>query len=158
LKSTGAGAYNGDNRVSLGALGWVRTPELTGRPCPYAYAPRRSPNPDAAPGNPFDLHTPRPVSGQLLTSPYDTDARCGAKRDSFWNGYKLHISETCSAPGPAHPADAAAPRCGAAPKPNLITNVATTDATVPDSKMLTAIHQALGERDLLPNEHYLMGR
>jgi hypothetical protein len=34
-----------------------------------------------------------------LTSPYDTDARRGGKRDLFWTGYKLHISETCADEG-----------------------------------------------------------
>ncbi len=32
-----------------------------------------------------------------LTSPYDPDARWGGKRDLAWNGYKLHVSETCDA-------------------------------------------------------------
>ncbi|WP_223839963.1 IS1182 family transposase [Saccharopolyspora pogona] len=90
-----------------------------------------------------------------LTSPYDTDARWGVKRDTFWNGYKVHISETCRAPESAGAATAPGHRPGAAPRPNLITNVATTDATVPDSAMLPPIHQALRKRDLLPDEHYL---
>ncbi|QIZ38633.1 hypothetical protein FDZ84_34100 [Saccharopolyspora sp. ASAGF58] len=55
----------------------------------------------------------------------------------------------------APPATAPGHRPGAAPRPNLITNVATTDATVPDSAMLPPIHQALRKRGLLPDEHYL---
>ncbi|MET7906324.1 hypothetical protein ABZS86_34695 [Streptomyces sp. NPDC005355] len=79
-----------------------------------------------------------------MSSPYDPDARWSAKRDIFWNGYKLHISETCtSAPETART------------HPNLITNVATTNSTVPDSKTLNAIHHALQKRGLLPDEHYL---
>jgi Transposase DDE domain len=39
--------------------------------------------------------------------------------------------------------------------PNLITNVATTDATVPDVAMTDPIHQMLDRRHLLPDEHYL---
>jgi hypothetical protein len=39
--------------------------------------------------------------------------------------------------------------------PNLITNVATTDATVPDSQMIEKIHQKLAARGLLSDEHYL---
>jgi hypothetical protein len=39
--------------------------------------------------------------------------------------------------------------------PNLITNVATTDASVPDSVMTEPIHHDLAERDLLPDEHYV---
>src|SRR6266498_4082342 len=93
-----------------------------------------------------------------LTSPYDTDARWGVKRDTFWNGYEVHLSETCTAPGAADTAGPAAP--GAKPgqvpdRPNLITGVATTDATVPDAKMADKIHQSLAARDLLPAEHYL---
>jgi hypothetical protein len=38
--------------------------------------------------------------------------------------------------------------------PNLITNVATTDATVPDVAMTDTVHQALARRGLLPDEHY----
>ena len=30
-----------------------------------------------------------------IASPYDTDARWGAKREEFWLGYKLHVTETC---------------------------------------------------------------
>src|SRR5580700_4376052 len=67
--------------------------------------------------------------------------------------------QTCDTPGPAPGGD---PACdtppGQAPgggRPNLITNVATTDATVPDSVMTTPVHQALAVRGLLPAEHYL---
>jgi len=90
-----------------------------------------------------------------LTSPYDTDARRGVKRDTFCNGFKVHISETCAAPAPTEPDQGTGRRSPAALKPNLITNVATTDATVPDSTMLEPIHQALRERELLPEERYL---
>ncbi|MFJ2582730.1 IS1182 family transposase [Kitasatospora aureofaciens] len=80
-----------------------------------------------------------------LASPYDTDARWSAKQDMFWNGYKLHVSETC------HPqADGDRPA-----RPNIITNVATTASTLPDSKALEAIHQVLQRRRLLPARHYL---
>lgn len=85
-----------------------------------------------------------------LTSPYDPDARWGSKRDTFWNGYKVHVSETCDRPG----ADGAA-ATPSSQRPNLITNVATTDATVPDQAMTTPIHQSLAARGLLPDEHYL---
>ncbi|MGB6161720.1 MAG: transposase [Pseudonocardiaceae bacterium] len=39
--------------------------------------------------------------------------------------------------------------------PNLITNVATTDATVPDVAMTESIHRMLERRGLLPGQHYL---
>jgi transposase len=97
-----------------------------------------------------------------LTSPYDLDARTGGKRDLFWNGYKVHISETCDIPGEdtATASGSAAVRPGDAPTPtgdlpNIITNVATTDATVPDTAMTEPIHTRLAARGLLPAEHYL---
>jgi transposase len=83
-----------------------------------------------------------------VTSPYDTDARCGGKRDTFWNGYKVHVSETCERPSDDH-------TNSAAQRPNLITNVATTDASVPDVAMTEPIHRMLDRRGLLPGEHYL---
>ncbi|MCX4564421.1 transposase [Streptomyces phaeochromogenes] len=88
-----------------------------------------------------------------LTSPYDLDARYGTKEDLHWTGYKLHISEVCQPPRPDE-----APRSGRRarpPIPNVITHVATTDATVPDVKLVEPVHQALAGRDLLPAEHYL---
>jgi transposase len=90
-----------------------------------------------------------------LSSPYDTDARWGVKRDTFWNGYKVHVSETCDTPDAEATAGPAAPAEQDSEPPNLITNVATTDATVPDSAMTTPIHRSLHARGLLPAEHYL---
>ena len=100
-----------------------------------------------------------------VTSPYDTDARWGGKRDTFWNGYKVHVSETCEQPqvgGGADTADAAddqrgqsAPVGQATEVPNIITGVATTDATVADQAMTEPIHRQLARRGLLPAEHYL---
>ena len=106
-----------------------------------------------------------PPGRTRLTSPYDTDARWAAKGDDlYWNGYKVHVTETCDAPDPA-PGDALtgegstgdAPPGDAPPgeRPNIIVGVATTDATVPDVKMTEPIHAALAQRGLLPAEHYL---
>jgi len=87
-----------------------------------------------------------------LTSPYDLDARWGVKRDSFWNGYKAHLTETCEVPD----RDLTGAKDGEqAQRPNLVTNVATTDATVADAKMTEKIHQQLADRGLLPGDHYL---
>jgi hypothetical protein len=37
-----------------------------------------------------------PPASSRITSPYDTDTRWAAKGDElFWNGYKVHLSETC---------------------------------------------------------------
>ncbi|MER5914501.1 IS1182 family transposase [Streptomyces sp. NPDC001982] len=106
-----------------------------------------------------------PPASIRLTSPYDTDARWSAKRDTFWNGFKIHISETCAteaddAARSSVPAAVGgrsrAPKTDRAPRrPNVITNVATTASTVPDGKALDGIHQSLRRRGLLPDEHYL---
>ncbi len=58
------------------------------------------------------------------------------KRGVFWNGYKVHLTETCEPD-----------------RPNLITHVATTDSTVQDVRLVAPIHAHLAERDLLPDRH-----
>jgi hypothetical protein len=83
----------------------------------------------------------------------------------------VHLSETCDAEeattsshgdgagarsGPWPSATAGSGQSERSPqRPNLITGVATTDATVPDQAMTKAIHHALGCRGLLPAEHYV---
>jgi transposase len=92
-----------------------------------------------------------PPGRSRITSPYDTDARWSVKRDTFWNGYKVHVTETCdtSADGSSDgDGEAVAP-------PHLIVNVETTDATVPDSQMTAPVHARLAGRDLRPAEHYV---
>jgi transposase len=81
-----------------------------------------------------------PPSRQRICSPYDTDARYATKRGSGWEGYKVHLTETCD--------DAAETGL-----PHVVTNVATTDATVTDVERLEQIHTDLDRRDLLPREH-----
>lgn len=78
----------------------------------------------------------RPPAAIRLVSPYELDARTGMKRGHPWDGYKLHLTETCDAHAP-----------------HLITHVVTTDATVTDFEMTGRIHAGLAERDLLPQEH-----
>jgi transposase len=104
-----------------------------------------------------------------IASPYDTHARWAAKRGAFWLGYKLHITETCDDPPvctcpPAEaaqaPSDRSGPRqhstgCEHLVFPNLITNVATTDATLADNQMTEPIHAALTTRNLAPGDHYV---
>jgi transposase len=112
---------------------YIRTPDRAGR----LRIRQRERTEDGGDGLP-----PAPIR---LASPYDTDTRWSAKRDLFWNGFKLHVSETC------HPqADGDRPA-----RPNLITNVTTTCSTLPDSKALNTIHQTLHRRHLLPARHYL---
>ena len=111
-----------------------------------------------------------PPGHARIASPYDTDARWGSKREEFWLGYKLHITETCDDPpactcGPAAAAAGADGRhtagrehdkgCAQLVFPNLITNVVTTDATVTDNQMTGPIHDDLAGKDLAPGRHYL---
>jgi hypothetical protein len=95
-----------------------------------------------------------------LRSPYDLDARWAGKGDDLhWNGYKVHVTETCDTPDPAPGGgdpDTGSPDTGSdGERPNLIVGVATTDATVPDARMTEKIHAALAARDLLPAEHFV---
>ncbi len=81
-----------------------------------------------------------PPSRDRICSPYDIDARFATKRGSGWEGYKVHVSETCD--------DVAE-----AGLPHLVTNVVTTDATVTDVERLEQVHTDLDRRNLLPSEH-----
>jgi len=108
-----------------------------------------------------------PPGHARIASPYDTDARWGVKREEFWLGYKLHITETCD---DAPPCTCCPPAggghghehgrghdkgCARPVFPNLITHVATTDATVTDNQMTGTIHGDLAEKNLAPGRHYL---
>lgn len=75
-------------------------------------------------------------AGDLIVSPYDTDARFSVKRGMEWVGYKVHFTETC---------DEAFP--------HLITHVQTTTAAVPDDQVLDSVHQGLARREVLPEVH-----
>jgi hypothetical protein len=98
-----------------------------------------------------------------IASPYDIDARWGVKRDTFWPGSTLHVSQTCDdqprcgcpaagdgGPGGGHEQDCPAPAF-----PNLITHVATTDATVTDNQMTAVIDDGLAGKGLAPGRHYV---
>lgn len=92
-----------------------------------------------------------PPAPSRIASPYDPEARWAAKgEDLFWCGYKVHITETCETP-----TDTDTDTGRRLDPPNIITNVATTDATVPDAAMTAPIHVMLAARDLVPGEHYL---
>ena len=75
-------------------------------------------------------------AAKLFYSPYDLDASAAKKRSTYWIGYKVHFTETCDEDGP-----------------HLITQVATDIGPVPDREALPAIHAALDEHDLLPEQH-----
>lgn len=77
-----------------------------------------------------------PPSKQRIQSPYDPEARNRTKRSLNWTGYTVHLTETCDPD-----------------RPNLITDVQTTPASVVDGEMTAVIHASLAERDLLPAEH-----
>jgi hypothetical protein len=63
---------------------YIRVPGKAGR----EVVKRRRPLQDGGQG--------LPPARYRLTSPYDTDARWAAKgEDLYWNGFKVHISETC---------------------------------------------------------------
>jgi len=108
-----------------------------------------------------------PPGHARIASPYDTDARWGVKRGEFWLGCKLHLTETCDDPPPctcrpgpaAHQLAAGGPDhdqgCAQVCFPNLITSVATTDATVTDNQMTGAIGDDLAARNLTPRRQYL---
>src|SRR5512135_897927 len=77
-----------------------------------------------------------PSPAELISSPYDTEARYSTKRGMEWVGYNVHLTETCDEG-----------------TPHLIVNVETTPATTPDDNMIEVVHKSEQERDLLPGEH-----
>jgi len=74
--------------------------------------------------------------GVGIRSPHDPDARYSDKRSTTWVGYKAHLTETCDED-----------------KPRLITEVETTEASVPDHEVVDEIHQKLSAKRLLPAVH-----
>jgi len=80
----------------------------------------------------------RPPGAKRLVTPYDIEARGSVKRDTMWDGYKVHLTETCE-PDAVH----------------LVTNVTTTVATISDDRMATVVHTGLARRGLLPDEHWV---
>lgn len=82
-----------------------------------------------------------PVSGEkggVIRSPYDAEARTGKKRERVWLGYKVHLTETCDVESQT---------------PQLVTQVETTPACIPDVELTAVIHEGLSKQDLLPDEH-----
>jgi transposase len=80
----------------------------------------------------------QPPSAQIISSPYDPEARCKTKRNTTWIGYAVHLTETCEDD-----------------TPNLITQVTTTSSSVDDHTMLAPIQADLAARDMVPSEHYV---
>ena len=77
-----------------------------------------------------------PPAAYRIESPYDPDAHFSQKRDAGWIGYKGHVTETCDPD-----------------QPYLVTHVATTPATQPDTVVLAEIQADLAAKALLPSEH-----
>lgn len=80
-----------------------------------------------------------PSSAHSIHSPYDLEARYSNKRSMDWVGYKAHLTEICD------------------DSPRIITHVHTTHGAVPDDQVVEVIHQALEQKELLPDEHFLDG-
>ena len=79
-----------------------------------------------------------PPAGNRLDSPYEPDSRYGNKRSQTWHGYKVHVTETCE-PQEVH----------------LITHVQTTPAHIQDIEQTAVIHEALNQKSLLPDRHFV---
>jgi transposase len=77
-----------------------------------------------------------PPATQFISSPYDLEAHYARKHTTQWIGYKVHLTETCDDD-----------------LPQLITNVETTTAPVPDGQATPSIHASLKKRELLPQTH-----
>lgn len=95
-----------------------------------------------------------PPGDRRIASPYDTDARWGVKRDELWLGYKLHITETCDDCPPCGCGGPCRQGCAAAALPNLVTDVVTTPATVPDIAVTRVINDNLAAAGLVPARLY----
>ena len=77
-----------------------------------------------------------PPNATRIFSPHETEARKSIKRSTKWTGYKVHLTETCEED-----------------LPHIITHVETTVATTQDSTVVPSIHQALAEKEILPQHH-----
>jgi transposase len=77
-----------------------------------------------------------PPASIRFDSPYDPEVHYSTKRNLEWSGYKVHLTETCDPD-----------------QPHLIIHVETTPAPQPDVTMTAPIHQALAEKDCLPQTH-----
>lgn len=83
---------------------------------------------------------PAVQNSDRVLSPYDPDARSSRKRDTTWQGYKVHLTETCDQDPE---------------RPHLIINVETTPATIQDNEVLDAITESVAGLDLVPSQHLM---
>jgi transposase len=77
-----------------------------------------------------------PTAREMIYSPYDPEARLGAKRETEWQGYKVHLTESVVPDGP-----------------QLITDVQTDVAPATDKEALPKVQACLAQRELLPEQH-----
>jgi transposase len=110
---------------------WQRHYERTGEPGPTTQN-------RVVPGVRFKANRDLPPAAEGIESPYDTDARYRQKRDTQWTGYMVHVSETCEPTAP-----------------HLLTHVHTTAASVHEAQGMVPIQQALVEKALPPDEHFV---
>ncbi|MEW5351105.1 hypothetical protein [Streptomyces sp. 16-176A] len=75
-----------------------------------------------------------------IISPCDLDARRAIRGNTRWNGYLVHVTETCDA----------------AVRVNLIPDIATI-SPIRDTQALPGIHTRLRDRRLLPAQHLVDG-
>ena len=88
-----------------------------------------------------------PPGRDRIVSPYDLEARYSEKHGMSWLGYKGHFTETVSDPADDDP------DTRRSVLPNLVTDVQTTHAAVPDVVMTAPVHDSLEASGLLPGEH-----
>lgn len=79
-----------------------------------------------------------PAGEDLIDTPHDLEVRYTNRKGKAWRGYCVHFTETCDADSP-----------------RLITHVEVTTATQPDVAAVEPIHQALQQRDCLPQKHLM---
>jgi transposase len=79
-----------------------------------------------------------PPSSKFVDSPFDPEARYARKFTTSWVGYRVHITETCEEG-----------------LPNIITDVQTTPGPVADGDATPIIHEALKQKDLLPETQFV---
>jgi transposase len=80
----------------------------------------------------------RPMGGDIIESPHETEARHGIKRGQAWTGYKVQVTETCDDD-----------------LPHLITDIKITGALDNDSPQLDDIQRRLLEQETPPGEQYV---
>jgi transposase len=81
-----------------------------------------------------------PAARAMVQSPYDNEVRYSEKRTTTWEGYKVHLTESCDEG-----------------LPHLITQVTTEEATQPDGNTTDSIQTDLAAKKLLPAQHLVDG-